>query len=297
MRSPTSSNESRSAKIVERSGPNSENYLERDALITLVRSSKNITPQNRIKLNQIWTDGFGVIHRAVLDNDLELLTSLLAQEDLKINLLSESQSNTPAHIAANVDNAEIIAKLMEREADLSIRNRQGYTPLGCAVRFGNTNVVKKILRSVHDRDSAIKAGLIDDGLIDLATAAISNNHVLRLAISSEEHIDHDKDSGFDLIREKLKEIGFSTPQKELNNLAKLAAEARALKILANLLQRDGALAVNITSNLLRGGVEEIVEHHQPFEDIALSIMEEARKTLRPNANSEKIFTNLGGKIC
>ncbi|XP_052258564.1 ankyrin repeat domain-containing protein 42-like [Dreissena polymorpha] len=80
-------------------------------------------------------------HLAAFSGDLEHLASLIEKGVSNINEQDEKGS-TAAHKAAAQGHAHILKWLLEKNADMSLRNTQGRTPLDVARRYGNKTCVK-----------------------------------------------------------------------------------------------------------------------------------------------------------
>ena len=84
------------------------------------------------------------LHLAVNDGHLDCFTKLLADTNLKIELTNNTHL-TPLHCAAKTGNAEIIAQLLHRGANCNAKDTSGDTPLHLAVTKGFLNCCEKLL--------------------------------------------------------------------------------------------------------------------------------------------------------
>ncbi len=94
---------------------------------------------NRTRLS----DNSTALHRAVWNNHLECVNTLLAR---KIRTeMRDSQGRTPLIVAAQGDRTEIMVHLLNNECDIRATDSKGRTALYWAARLGNTAMAKLIV--------------------------------------------------------------------------------------------------------------------------------------------------------
>jgi ankyrin repeat protein len=85
------------------------------------------------------------LHLACQLGSIEVATALvnsLDKEDPKSLNLRDDDKQTPLHIAAKLGHAEIVHLLVERGADQSLEDGQGFTPIELAAAAGHLDVLK-----------------------------------------------------------------------------------------------------------------------------------------------------------
>ena len=120
--------------------PRFPGYLSDDEVIEKIKSVPNLD------LNEKGCDGRTLLHHCVAYNRTKVCMWLL---DKVVDLnVQEDMGLTPLHIAATSYTSETakyeMGKLLvEKGADLEIKNKYGYTPLGATSR--NENMIKLLL--------------------------------------------------------------------------------------------------------------------------------------------------------
>lgn len=110
-----------------------------------------------------------MLHLAVRGGDPELVR-LMIDQGIDVNARSSSsredltpvptgwwslEEQTPLHFAARLDHVEAAQILLESEADITARDRNGWTPLALAAALGSVGVAQLLLQ--HDHDPASRA--------------------------------------------------------------------------------------------------------------------------------------------
>lgn len=87
------------------------------------------------------------IRKAAGSNDLEMLADYLQQRPGWVDKTDKNEWG-PIHFAAREGHAEAVQVLIQANADINVRNKQGLTPLGIAVeRVGERHPLTEILRN------------------------------------------------------------------------------------------------------------------------------------------------------
>ncbi len=107
-----------------------------------------------IGLNFKFHKGRTILHQAVFHNRTELVIkilthALLLEERGKHVINAHNQNgNTPLHLAAIKDNAEMVTLLLNHNADIDNQNNDGNTPLHVAIQKQSKLAVKALLNKV-----------------------------------------------------------------------------------------------------------------------------------------------------
>lgn len=97
------------------------------------------------------TDRYGnsPVHLAVLSDDVKLLNSLIDKgADLNIKNTLEL---SPVHLAAMSGNVSLVQNLVSRGADINIRGNSGYTPLHIAAEVNDVRMAEYLLSAGADK--------------------------------------------------------------------------------------------------------------------------------------------------
>uniref|UniRef100_A0AC35U6D1 Arf-GAP with coiled-coil, ANK repeat and PH domain-containing protein 2 n=1 Tax=Rhabditophanes sp. KR3021 TaxID=114890 RepID=A0AC35U6D1_9BILA len=130
-------------------------------------------------LNSI-INGNTLLHIAVKNNNQSII-EFLVLNGAKINSFNEDL-DTPLHVAVSVGDPLLVYQLIKRNADKSIKNRRGFTPLEWAVESEHANVVV-LFRLVDlksectntDSSNTMLDENIEDFLINLQMKENENN--------------------------------------------------------------------------------------------------------------------------
>ncbi|MGA9669286.1 MAG: ankyrin repeat domain-containing protein [Terracidiphilus sp.] len=92
----------------------------------------------------------GPIHAAARDGDLKTVESLLKEHPDLVSSKDEKYGQTPLHIAAFSDHADVAKLLIADKADVNAKANNGSTPLHLAAAKGNKDMVELLLASGAD---------------------------------------------------------------------------------------------------------------------------------------------------
>lgn len=90
--------------------------------------------------------GFGVLHKAVLNGNLEIVRYLLKQDTINVNTPSTEQKLTPLHQAAFHGKLSCIKELLRSGADISPKTSNNSTPLHMAALKNHSEVIELLLQ-------------------------------------------------------------------------------------------------------------------------------------------------------
>lgn len=100
------------------------------------------------------------LHLAVYSGDKKLVKTLLDivyEKDNPFELKNSLQNafgNTPLHEAASIGNVEMVKLVMKYDRKLlKCKNLRGETPFFMAALYGQTNVIKHLVKDVEELDS------------------------------------------------------------------------------------------------------------------------------------------------
>lgn len=103
--------------------------------------------KDTVLLNGIDSNGLGLIHVVAMEGNLKIL-SLLLRNGCNVHLASKDIEQSYAlHLACKTGHADVVAALLEHNADPNVRNGLGNTPLHVAVASGRANVVHMLLKN------------------------------------------------------------------------------------------------------------------------------------------------------
>jgi ankyrin repeat protein len=98
---------------------------------------------------------FGLLHLAAYSNLAHLIQSFFVKNATASVNRTDSEENTPLIWAAKMGSLEAVGVLLDRSADVSVRNKNGVTALFLAASYGHNQVVKCLAErgaSVHITD-------------------------------------------------------------------------------------------------------------------------------------------------
>ncbi len=98
------------------------------------------------------------LSQAIKSGKIEETRALLQSHEVDV-LAAEPDGSTPLHWAANRNDAEAVAALINKGADVNANNRYGVTPLIAAcMGSGEVAVIKLLIKAGADPDSALPSG-------------------------------------------------------------------------------------------------------------------------------------------
>lgn len=99
------------------------------------------------------------LHQAVLKQEVDTIESLLI-EGADINKLGSLlyDHGAPIHVAVRASNPEIVTLLLERGAQVDIRDSSDHTPLHNAAWNGNLDMIKLLLDAGADINATTYSG-------------------------------------------------------------------------------------------------------------------------------------------
>ncbi|CAH1997856.1 unnamed protein product [Acanthoscelides obtectus] len=86
----------------------------------------------------------GLLHLAVMHDDIELVKLLLDNEE-DPNELTNAEGTTPLHLATELNDAPMVSLLIDNKAYLNMEDMDGYTPLHVAAGTRDSLEILKIL--------------------------------------------------------------------------------------------------------------------------------------------------------
>ena len=97
------------------------------------------------------TVGYTLLHRAVIENELEIVKILLDLSSLDVNIQSKLTEETALHYAARFGRLEIAQLLLKHaEIDTELKDTWGKSPLARAMNEGQVEVWRAIKDSLND---------------------------------------------------------------------------------------------------------------------------------------------------
>ncbi|NIO04131.1 MAG: ankyrin repeat domain-containing protein [Proteobacteria bacterium] len=108
------------------------------------------------------------LHLAAENNHAQVVEFLISK-GADVNATERELGNTPLHLAAKRGHTEIAELLLSKEADLDAGNNYGYTPLNEAVEWGRLGMVELLIAKGADVDTKDNDG---EPLLVLATRAL-----------------------------------------------------------------------------------------------------------------------------
>ncbi|XP_065572434.1 ankyrin repeat domain-containing protein 13C-like [Artemia franciscana] len=88
------------------------------------------------------------LHRAVFENDIKLLSSLIKQEDVNEK---DKFGNTALHLAVMLGRKECIQLLLAHGARVKIKNDEGWTVLCEALSYGDRTIITSVYRKLRQQ--------------------------------------------------------------------------------------------------------------------------------------------------
>ncbi|EWG55805.1 hypothetical protein FVEG_17597 [Fusarium verticillioides 7600] len=115
-------------------------------------------------------DGLTPLHWACSDDEEEIVERLLQEDTLNINAIDKKETLTPLNSAVLYGHAKNVSLLLQKNADLYIKDYMDWTPLMTATRAKNLEIVRIILgHKVGWRDSYLE--IADDRSLTLLHVA------------------------------------------------------------------------------------------------------------------------------
>lgn len=100
----------------------------------------------------------GPIHEAARDGDIKKVEELLKADPALVSSKDEKYGQTPLHVAAFNNHADIAKLLIEDHADVNARANNGSTPLHLAAAKGNKEIVELLIDNHADVNALDKDG-------------------------------------------------------------------------------------------------------------------------------------------
>jgi hypothetical protein len=94
-------------------------------------------------------DGTAIIHMACSSGNIELVDFLLARQDMNINQM-DNYGQTPLGDACVDGNLDVISRLLEKKADISLGAYNVYNPLMSTAHAGKMEIVDLLLQHITD---------------------------------------------------------------------------------------------------------------------------------------------------
>jgi ankyrin repeat protein len=89
---------------------------------------------------------FDQLITAIQKNNIDLIRTLINNDNVNLH----KNGTTPLHHASSIGNTEVVKLLIEKGADINVKNNFGSTPLHYASNEGNTEVVKLLIDNGAD---------------------------------------------------------------------------------------------------------------------------------------------------
>jgi ankyrin repeat protein len=131
--------------------------------------ASNETGKKKFRIPRFGKSSETELHKAVEKGNTERVISLI-EKGADVNL-KDKYGQTPLHIAARDDKMTIIDLLLNKTlVDLDLQDKNGFTPLSLAVLQGNIDIAKRLLYAGARVDLAT-----EDGSTPLLEAVLLNN--------------------------------------------------------------------------------------------------------------------------
>ena len=105
---------------------------------------KRLISDPKVDINAKNKDGYKPLHRAVIQNDLEMIR-LLIENGADVNSKEDKYGATPLIVAAQLDHPEIAKLLIENGADINVKDYKGWTTLHKSTRRGSLEISKLLI--------------------------------------------------------------------------------------------------------------------------------------------------------
>lgn len=102
--------------------------------------------------------GFNAVHVAMRGDHVACVAALL-EKDAPFDEKADSNGYTPLHYAARYGFEKIVHMLLEKNADINIKNHESFTACHFAAKFDHPNIVSVLAESGADVFSKAKDGL------------------------------------------------------------------------------------------------------------------------------------------
>ncbi|MBT4884838.1 MAG: hypothetical protein HON55_01630, partial [Legionellales bacterium] len=102
--------------------------------------------------------GYTPLHIAAFQSETETLQALIKVEKIDLNAKNK-QGNTPLHMAAIGGHIDIVKVLLEKGAEVGIKNSQDYTALNIAHQGDNQEIIKLIETAMDSKDTPENKGM------------------------------------------------------------------------------------------------------------------------------------------
>lgn len=122
--------------------------LHEAAVLGDLERVRALLTEDRARVTSRSADGWTALHLAAFYGKRGVAELLLARGADLAALSSNQMANTPLHAAlAGREDADVVALLIARGADVNARGAMGYTPLHIAASRGNASLVERLLSS------------------------------------------------------------------------------------------------------------------------------------------------------
>lgn len=147
-----------------------------------VEPASNDSDVIEVDLFETDRDGDTIIHRSIVWNLVTLTLTLIdLVEDVTCLNITNLLRQSPLHLAVLLRQVDVVQRLVERKADVTLRDHQGNTPLHIACRIGDRDAVEIIVGSFGNDVNARKkyfAMKNCEGLTCLHLAAQNKEYVI-----------------------------------------------------------------------------------------------------------------------
>jgi ankyrin repeat protein len=111
--------------------------------------------ESRADINARTKDGETALYLAASSNDTEKALRLLARQ-AQVNIVTHGPRNTALHLAAAQNNVRLVESLLDHNADPSIQDSRGRTPLHYAAQIQSIAVLRLLVAKVHPGSKLIR---------------------------------------------------------------------------------------------------------------------------------------------
>jgi ankyrin repeat protein len=119
---------------------------------------RNMVGENPDQVHAYSSDGFQALGLAAYFGHQEVAEFLLSRGADPNSTSYNQQKGAPLHSAASSNSVGIASALIEKGAEVNLRQHGGYTPLHAAVQNGSVEMVELLIRAGADCLSRTEAG-------------------------------------------------------------------------------------------------------------------------------------------